>query len=414
MCFAYDVSVPGMKNSRNLAEHMEISADAESGSDAENCDPRDTNLAHFRWGSSFQHVHRSSFTALHRVSPGINGDVYKYLWQHNGDDVYVAVKKLRKVTLEHAPDSETNERILHLQDRYSTKSAEDALTEIGVLSYLSMQPDCSAFLLKMLGVFTDITHVLLVTEFATGGDLFDAVGSQDMSEALIVTYIGQMLQAVAYLHSHRIGHRDISLENTLLKDGSVKVMDFGMAVCSHSPEGVPLRYFREVGKVFYRAPECYVPAQANVSIVAPLEASPGSISLCQVSPSFLCEVRLPADAVPGQPCSADVWGYAACPADVYAVGICMFILAFQSPPWAHAKLSDKRFELVHNAKEKGLESLLKVFGKESLCPDAMAILTDILQTEPSKRPAARDCVSSLWFSMQVDASNSSRVVETRA
>merc|ERR1712176_1610386 len=110
----------------------------------------------------------------------------------------------------------------------------------------------------------------------------------------------------------------------------------------------------------------------------------------------------PGDVVPGRSCSADIWGYAVCPADVYAVGICMFILAFGFPPWAQAKLSDKRFARVHNATDKGLESLLNMYGKKTLCPEAMSMLTDMLRTEPVKRHSAADCASSLWIGMQVD------------
>lgn len=70
-------------------------------------------------------------------------------------------------------------------------------------------------------------------------------------------------------------------------------MDYGMAVRSHSSSGTPLRYFREVGKNFYRAPECYVPTREEVVVTAPLSSSPGDIAMARFAPNFLCEVRLP-------------------------------------------------------------------------------------------------------------------------
>lgn len=51
-----------------------------------------------------------------------------------------------------------------------------------------------------------------------------------------------------YLHAHDIGHRDISLENVLLKNGVTRLMDFGMAAQTRRRCGTRLRYFRAVGK----------------------------------------------------------------------------------------------------------------------------------------------------------------------
>ena len=136
-------------------------------------------------------------------------------------------------------------------------------------------------------------------------------------------------------------------------------MDFGMAVCSHSSLGAPLRYFREVGKAFYRAPECYVPDCEEVQVMAPLSSAPGDVIMAQVTPGFLCEVRLPENVLPGAICAGKVWGYAATPADMFALGICMFILAFQCPAWESARLSNRFFAHVYNSNEKGLESLVE-------------------------------------------------------
>merc|ERR1712178_604053 len=118
------------------------------------------------------------------------------------------------------------------------------------------------YLLRFQGVFIESRFTWLVTELAEGGELFSVAASGAVTESQVRRYMWQILQAVSYLHKHCIGHRDISLENVLLKDDVVRVMDFGMAVRSHSASGMPLRYFKTVGKDFYRPPECYVPVTA--------------------------------------------------------------------------------------------------------------------------------------------------------
>jgi serine/threonine protein kinase len=292
---------------------------------------------------------------------------------------------------------ETNERAIHLSKSWNIRSPEDALAEIGVLTHLSKQADVPNYVLKMHGVFSDPENNLtwLVTEFAEGGELFD-VACSGASSSQIQTYMWQLLQAVEYLHRHNIGHRDISLENMLLKDGACKLMDFGMAVQSRTASGTPLRYFREVGKAFYRGPECYVPRQRTVEVTAPSDAAPGDVVFLETT-GFLCEVRLPENARPKERCTADIWGYAAEPADTFALGVCMFILAFQCPPWEVASLSNPWFSRANKDRENGLESLLDQWGKPCLCPQAMVLLKSLLQIDPAKRQSAAHHMQTPWL-----------------
>merc|ERR1719401_749639 len=103
-------------------------------------------------------------------------------------------------------------------------------------------------------------------------------------------------------------------------------MDFGMAVRSRGAGGAALRYFRAVGKDFYRAPECYVPASSSVDVLAPEGGKPGDVVSAKALGVNLCEVRLPLDVVPGQRCRAEVWGYEAPRTDVFAAGVCLLIM----------------------------------------------------------------------------------------
>lgn len=375
-------------------------------------DPRVTDLSHFHIPAQFEEVPAGGLTHVRKLCQGINGDIFKYRCRRShlkglaceatasqmSGDVEVAVKKIRTSCFKFYGKRETNERAVHLEPWKNAPPEEDALTEIGVLTYLSQQCDLPKYLIRMLGCFSEARHTWLITEFADGGELFDLVASSCLGEHKVQRYSWELLQAVEYLHSHRIGHRDISLENTLIKGDTVKLMDFGLAVQSHSASGTPLRYFRAAGKNFYRAPECYVPASDEVRVIAPLSSKPGDIVMVDAG-GYLCEVRLPLNSVAGEACKAAVWGYTAMPVDIFAAGMAICILCCGFPIWQRALLADSTFAYVHNLGNKGLPMLLQRWQKPLPPAGAVELLTSMLQTAaPSNRPSASDCLASTWFS----------------
>ncbi|KAJ5083890.1 hypothetical protein NUU61_008469 [Penicillium alfredii] len=70
--------------------------------------------------------------------------------------------------------------------------------------------------LKAFG--SDEKRALLVLDYCPGGDLFEFAtsGPRPMSPGLIRRIFAELVDAVRYLHSHYIVHRDIKLENVLL------------------------------------------------------------------------------------------------------------------------------------------------------------------------------------------------------
>ena len=93
----------------------------------------------------------------------------------------------------------------------------------------------------------------VVMEFCPGGDLWNLLEwspqnrlLEDVAQPLYLQYVRE----VQYLHSYGIAHRDLSLENVFYCYGTCKIGDFGLST------DAPLRSSGEVvGKAYYMAPE---------------------------------------------------------------------------------------------------------------------------------------------------------------
>ena len=110
---------------------------------------------------------------------------------------------------------------------------------------------------RLLGHFSSSVTGYLAFELCNGGDLADlfggdgGVGDRDVSRCMV-----QLLDAVSYMHSSGVTHRDVKPQNVLLssKDRDsclqLKLADFGL--CSSCPPGGSLQGF---GTIPYMSPE---------------------------------------------------------------------------------------------------------------------------------------------------------------
>jgi len=71
------------------------------------------------------------------------------------------------------------------------------------------------------------TYSFLFESF--GIDLFEYMTNNILNIKLLDTIICDLMKTTAFLHSHMISHGDIKLENILIKDGHIKLCDFGYA-----------------------------------------------------------------------------------------------------------------------------------------------------------------------------------------
>lgn len=79
-------------------------------------------------------------------------------------------------------------------------------------------------------VFENREKMVLVMEFAAGGELYDYLSERKvLSEEEARRIFRQVATAVYYCHKHKICHRDLKLENILLDEhGNAKVRIYYM------------------------------------------------------------------------------------------------------------------------------------------------------------------------------------------
>ncbi|NXE57436.1 SBK1 kinase, partial [Casuarius casuarius] len=191
-------------------------------------------------------------------------------------------------------------------------------------------------------VFESATHFVFGQEFAPAGDLCDLLNpGEGLPEVLVKRCASQVAEALDFMHSRALVHRDVKLDNVLLFDKEcrrVKLGDFGLtrlqgsAVCAMS------------STLPYAAPE-----------------------LCLLQGSETLELDS----------SLDVWAFA----------VLLFCLCTGCFPWAGAVSSDPQFEDFStwqgSAVGWGVPSSWQTFGS-----GAQEMFRRLLTLDPDRRSPA--------------------------
>jgi serine/threonine-protein kinase len=128
-------------------------------------------------------------------------------------------------------------------------------------------------LIACYGLFEDVTAGLLgiALELVDGKPCHEVTNDPRMTAAHRDALLGQLAEALAFVHSSQLVHRDLKPENVIVTDafwgeprraGTIKLVDFGIAVQVGNP-----RPLTQVGGVVGTAP--YLAPEAIVPIVAP-------------------------------------------------------------------------------------------------------------------------------------------------
>lgn len=154
-------------------------------------------------------------------------------WKDNFDSFYSEVAELGRgrFSVVKKCDQKGTKRAVATKFVNKKLMKRDQVThELGVL--LNVQ---HPLLVSLLDTFETPTSYVLVLEMADQGRLLDCVvrwGS--LTEGKIRAYLGEVLEAVRYLHNCRIAHLDLKPENILVDQSlakpTIKLTDFGDAV----------------------------------------------------------------------------------------------------------------------------------------------------------------------------------------
>ena len=106
---------------------------------------------------------------------------------------------------------------------------ERVLSEIAILKIVRHNN-----IIKLYEVMETPKNIYLVMEYCDGGELFDyIVSKQHLSEKQACVFFQEIIDALTYLHSQNIVHRDVKPENILLesfgKKMTCKLIDFGIS-----------------------------------------------------------------------------------------------------------------------------------------------------------------------------------------
>lgn len=416
--------------------------------------PRDTNRHYYyrfvrteKWGD---------YKKVKTLRDAIHGKVILY---ETPDGQAVVGKKMRTANVMEYKNYPANELhylcMLHQQAQQrggsvtamqGMSAVEDALNEIGVISYLNRESTSRVcqHVPQLYGVHTDADCIYLASEYCSGGEFFERIPKGvGVPEQEAKRFAKQILQSVKELHSEQVGHRDISLENFVLKDrtpemrycdrlpldeSDLRLIDFGQAVRLRSDDGnTELRYFLPCGKKAYRAPEMYLPYGGRPFVYECPIGGAGTVMRVLVSDNDFkptCDadgkpirwdpvtanravhIQFPSDAEEGQRCTVEQCGYAAAPADMFSCGVCIFILAFGIFPWEHAQSFDATYKWIQTKEKKGdngyealINSHLKRGSRQTgpLSREGMSLIQALLKEDPGSRMTAENALEHPWF-----------------
>ncbi|XP_015122953.1 uncharacterized protein LOC107045269 isoform X3 [Diachasma alloeum] len=109
------------------------------------------------------------------------------------------------------------------------KDRQQVLKEIDIMNAMNHPK-----LLRLITAFEGSKEMIMVTEYISGGELFERVVADDftLTEKDSILFVRQICEGVAYMHDKHIVHMDLKPENIMCQSRTchrIKLIDFGLA-----------------------------------------------------------------------------------------------------------------------------------------------------------------------------------------
>ncbi|ELV09640.1 CaM kinase-like vesicle-associated protein [Tupaia chinensis] len=244
------------------------------------------------------------------------------------------------------------------QKRDGRKVRKAAKNEIGILKMVK-HPN----ILQLVDVFVTRKEYFIFLELATGREVFDWILDQGYySERDTSNVVRQVLEAVAYLHSLKIVHRNLKLENLVyynrLKNSKIVISDFHLAKLENGLIKEP----------------CGTPEYLGKLAVGQGEGA--------ASPEVVGRQRY------GRP------------VDCWAIGVIMYILLSGNPPFYEEVEEDDYENHDKNLFRKILAGDYEFDSPywDDISQAAKDLVTRLMEVEQDQRITAEEAISHEWIS----------------
>lgn len=153
-----------------------------------------------------KHRLKQRFDVKKKLGQGTYGKVQLAVNRETGQEV--AIKTIKKVKIENEQD------LIRIR------------REIQIMSSIQ-----HPHLIHIYEVFENKDKIVLIMQFASGGELYDYLSEKKvLNDTEARRIFRQIATAVYYCHKNKICHRDLKLENILLDEkGNAKIADFGLS-----------------------------------------------------------------------------------------------------------------------------------------------------------------------------------------
>jgi polo-like kinase 1 len=193
--------------------------------------------------------------------------------------------------------------------------------------------------------FEDNDNVFLLLELGSNKSPNELLKRRKvLTELEVQVYVLQIIKALKYLHNHRIIHRDLKLSNLFLSENmELKIGDFGLAT--------KLDFEGEKKRTVCGTPN-------------------------YIAPEIL-------DGKFGYSFEVDIW----------SLGVIIYTLIIGKPPFETDNVKETYKKIKLNKYSFPINSVISDYAKN--------LITDILVTDPSKRPTLDDILESDFFYMGI-------------